>query len=242
MLVYLPNKYLADQVRIQADEFGIHHCTINENGLPEDFINGEKILITHAQIVFNGRSTNFGIGQDSIEVENILLDDAHSCIEIIKTASKFRIPRSSDCYHELLQIFGEALKNQGAGTYADICNESKSAILAVPYWEWEGKQDEVVQILSRYNRSMDKSVWFVWDLLKDNLNNCTAVFSGAGIEISPRLLPMDMYGAFYNASHRVFMSATISNDSFFIRDLGLTKEVIEKPLTFDKNGLAKRWC
>ncbi len=233
-LYICPNKYLADQVRIQADEFGIHHCAINENGLPEDFINGEKILITHAQIVFNGRSTNFGIGQDSIEVENILLDDAHSCIEIIKTASKFRIPRSSDCYHELLQIFGDALKSQGAGTYADICNESKSAILAVPYWEWESKQDEVIQILSKYNKSMDKSVWFVWDLLKDNLDNCTAVFSGAGIEISPRLLPMEMFGAFYNASHRVFMSATISNDSFFIRDLGLTKEVIEMPLTFDK--------
>ncbi len=233
-LYICPNKYLADQVRIQADEFGIHHCAINENGLPEDFINGEKILITHAQIVFNGRSTNFGIGQDSIEVENILLDDAHSCIEIIKTASKFRIPRSSDCYHELLQIFGDALKSQGAGTYADICNESKSAILAVPYWEWESKQDEVIQILSTYNKSMDKSVWFVWDLLKDNLDNCTAVFSGAGIEISPRLLPMEMFGAFYNASHRVFMSATISNDSFFIRDLGLTKEVIERPLTFDK--------
>lgn len=233
-LYICPNKYLADQVRIQADEFGIHHCAINENGLPEDFINGEKILITHAQIVFNGRSTNFGIGQDSIEVENILLDDAHSCIEIIKTASKFRIPRSSDCYHELLQIFGDALKSQGAGTYADICNESKSAILAVPYWEWESKQDEVIQILSKYNKSMDKSVWFVWDLVKDNLDNCTAVFSGAGIEISPRLLPMEMFGAFYNASHRVFMSATISNDSFFIRDLGLTKEVIEMPLTFDK--------
>lgn len=233
-LYICPNKYLAEQVRIQADEFGIHHCAINENGLPEDFINGEKLLITHAQMVFNGRSSNFGIGQDSVVVENILLDDAHSCIEIIKTACKFRIPRSSDCYHELLHLFGEALKKQGAGTYADICNEAKSAILSVPYWDWESKQDEIVQILSKYNKSRDKSVWFVWDLLKDSLKYCMAVFSGAGVEISPRILPMEMFGAFANASHRVFMSATISNDSFFIRDLGLAKEVIENPLTFDK--------
>ncbi|KAB0457883.1 helicase C-terminal domain-containing protein [Vibrio kanaloae] len=233
-LYICPNKYLADQVRIQADEFGIQHCAINENGLPEDFINGEKILITHAQMVFNGRSSNFGIGLDSVDVENFLLDDAHSCIEIIKTGSKFKIPRSSECFNELLHLFGEELKKQGAGTYADICNESKSAILAVPYWDWEGKQDEVVQILSKYNKNMDKSVWFVWNLLKDNLKHCSAVFSGKGIEISPRLLPMDMFGSFFNASHRVFMSATISNDSFFIRDLGLTKEVIENPLTFEK--------
>ncbi|WP_404392280.1 DEAD/DEAH box helicase family protein [Pseudoalteromonas phenolica] len=233
-LYICPNKYLADQVRVQADEFGIHHCEISEVGLPEDFINGEKILITHAQTVFNGRSTNFGIGKESIEVENILLDDAHSCIETIKSASTFRIPRTSDCYRELLQLFGDALKSQGAGTYADICNESKSAILAVPYWEWESKQDEVVQILSKYNKKMDKSVWFVWDLLKDSLKHCMAVFSGSGVEVSPRLLPMEMFGTFAKASHRVFMSATISNDSFFIRDLGLAKAVIEKPLTFDK--------
>ncbi|WP_046007353.1 DEAD/DEAH box helicase family protein [Pseudoalteromonas rubra] len=233
-LYVCPNKYLADQVRIQAEEFGIHHCEISEVGLPEDFINGEKILITHAQKVFNGRSADFGIGQHSIDVENILLDDAHSCIETIKSASTFQIPRSSNCYHELLQLFGDALKGQGAGTYADICNESKSAILSVPYWEWEGKQEEVVQILSKYNKTKDKSVWFTWDLLKDNLKHCTAVFSGTGIEVSPRLLPIEMFGTFSRASHRVFMSATISNDSFFIRDLGLKKEVIQNPLTFDK--------
>ncbi|NDW22136.1 DEAD/DEAH box helicase [Alteromonas hispanica] len=233
-LYVCPNKYLAAQVRIQADEFGIQHCDITAHGLPEDFINGEKILITHAQTIFNGRSANFGIGRDSVEVENILLDDAHSCIEAIKSASKFKIPRSSDCYHELLQLFGESLAGQGAGTFADIQNESRNAILAVPYWEWEAKQDEVVQVLSKYNKSKDKHVWFVWELLKNNLSNCVAAFSGMELEISPRLLPIEMFGTFDKASHRVFMSATISNDSFFIRDLGLKREVIENPLTFEK--------
>lgn len=233
-LYVCPSKYLADQVRIQADEFGINHCSIGENGLPEDFVNGEKILITHAQVIFNGRSKHFGIGQKSIEVENILLDDAHSCIDIIKTSCKFQIPRSSECYTELLDIFGESLKKQGAGTYADLVNQSTSAILAVPYWDWESKQEEVVSILSKYNKNNDKSVWFVWDLLKNNLKNCLAVFSGREIEISPRIIPIEMFGAFSNASHRVFMSATISNDSFFIRDLGLDRNVVEHPLTFDK--------
>lgn len=233
-LYICPNIYLAEQVCLQAEEFGIPYCTITQNGLPEDFINGEKILITHAQMVFNGRSSNFGIGKNSVEVDNILLDDAHSCIEVIKTGSKFVIPRSSECFNELLHLFGDDLKKQGAGTYSDICNESKSAILAIPYWAWEGKQDEIIQILSKYNKSKDQSVWFVWELLKDNLKQCVAVFSGACIEISPRLLPIEMFGAFFNASHRVFMSATISNDSFFIRDLGLTKKIIENPLTFEK--------
>ncbi|MES9962183.1 MAG: DEAD/DEAH box helicase [Candidatus Sedimenticola sp. 20ELBAFRAG] len=233
-LYICPSKYLADQVRTQADEFGIHHCSLDANGLPEDFVNGEKILITHAHTLFNGRSKNFGVGQDSVDVDNIILDDAHSCIEIIKSSCKFKIPRSSECYVELLNLFRDSLNRQGAGTFADIVNESKSAILAVPYWDWQDKEQEVVSILSKYNRSRDKSVWFSWDLLKNNLANCVAVFSGGEVEISPRILPVEKFGAFANASHRVFMSATISNDSFFIRDLGLAKEVIESPLSFKK--------
>lgn len=233
-LYLCPNKYLAEQVKTQADEFGISHCSIGQEGLPEDFMNGEKILITHAQTLFNGRSKNFGIGNSSVGVENIVLDDAHSCIEVIKSACKFKIPRSSECYSELLQIFSESLKKQGNGTFSDINNKSKSAILAVPYWDWQSKTDEVVEILSKYNRNMDKGVWFVWELLKNNIKNCLAVFSGSEIEISPYTLPIEMFGAFNNASHRVFMSATIANDSFFIRDLGIEKEIIETPLTFDK--------
>lgn len=233
-LYICPTKYLAEQVRIQADEFGIKYCSIGHEGLPEDFMNGEKLLITHAQMLFNGRSTKFGIGRKSIDVDNILLDDAHSCIEVIKDACKFKIPRSSECYTELLHLFTESLKSQGSGTFSDIINKSNSAILAIPYWDWQSKVDEVVDILSKYNRNMDKGVWFAWELLKDNIENCLAVFSGNEIEISPYTLPIEEFGAFSNASHRVFMSATISNDSFFIRDLGIDKNVIESPLTFDK--------
>mgnify|MGYP003650495899 CR=1 FL=1 len=233
-LYLCPNKYLADQVRTQAMEFGIQHCSIDENGLPEDFVNGEKILITHAQMLFNGRSKGFGIGYNSAEVENVLLDDAHSCIEIIKTSCKFKIPKESDCYAELRDLFKGSLKKQGAGTFADIANESRGAILAVPYWDWQDKEDEVVDILSKYNRNRDKSVWFTWELLKDNIKNCVAVFSGSEVEISPYIIPIEKFGAFFNASHRVFMSATISNDSFFIRDLGIAKSVVESPLTYKK--------
>ena len=233
-LFVCPNKYLAEQVKIQADEFGIQYCSIGQEGLPEDFMNGEKLLITHAQMLFNGRSTNFGIGRNSLNVDNILIDDAHSCIEVIKDSCKFKIPRTSDCYTELLQIFSESLKSQGSGSFSDINNKSKSAILAVPYWDWRSKEDEVVDVLSKYNRNRDKGVWFAWELLKDNISNCLAVFSGNEIEISPYTLPIDEFGAFSNATHRVFMSATISNDSFFMRDLGLEKEVIECPLTFEK--------
>ena len=69
---------------------------------------------------------------------------------MIKSSCKFKIPRTSGCYDELLQLFSESLKSQGAGTFSDIKNKSHNAILAVPYWDWLSKADEVVEILSRY--------------------------------------------------------------------------------------------
>ena len=106
-----------------------------------------------------------------------MLDDAHSCIEIIKSSCKFQIPRSSECYGELLPLFSESLKSQGSGTFSDISNKSNSAILAVPYWDWQSKTDEVVDILSKYNLKKDDGIWFDWELIKNNIKNCFAVFS-----------------------------------------------------------------
>lgn len=56
-LYICPNKYLVQQVCSEADKFGIPFCTFDEvSGIPNDFLSGEKVLITHVQKVFNGRS------------------------------------------------------------------------------------------------------------------------------------------------------------------------------------------
>ncbi len=233
-LYVCPDKYLAEQVKEQANEFGISVCSIEGDTLPDDFMNGERILVTHAHVIFNGKSKRFGIGTNSISVENILLDDAHSCIDVIKDACKIRISRKFECYNLLLDLFKDSLQSQGSGTFEDIKNKRKSAILAVPYWDWNVKKDEVISIIGKYNVYNEKGIWFAWDLLKDNLLNCIAVFSGNEIEITPYTLPIEQFGAFFNSNHRIFMSATISDDSFFIKDLGLTKDVIETPLTYEK--------
>ena len=60
-LYLCPNKYLAQQVMLEARKFGISHCTISaDNTLPNDFIDGNKMLITYIQKVFNGK-TIFGL-------------------------------------------------------------------------------------------------------------------------------------------------------------------------------------
>lgn len=241
--VYLcPNNYLVKQVQTQAKEFGVPFCSLDSD-LPSDFVDGSKILICNSSKLFNGRSSNFGIGQNSIEVSSILLDDAHSCIEIIKQSCTIKIERNeNNYYNDLFSLFSQELKRQGMGTFSDIENASPKSILAVPYWDWYEKIEEVTRILSKCNNDPKRinGIWFPWEIIKDNLKDCLCVFSGTEIEITPYKLPLKKFGAFFKAKHRVFMSATISNDSFFIKDLGVEKKVVEVPLTLNNKWSGER--
>lgn len=89
-LYVCPNRYLVKQVQEEAEKFGIQHeVLLDGNELSDDFIAGQKILITHAQKVFNGKSI-FGIGSKSIDINSIILDDSHTCIDVIKSHSQLQ--------------------------------------------------------------------------------------------------------------------------------------------------------
>ena len=98
-----PNKYLASQLTLEASKFGIPVCTICENNeLPEEFLNSKRILITHVQKVFNGM-TKFRTGGAYLHVGNIVLDDAHACLDSIRDAFVMKIKRNDgkELYNEL---------------------------------------------------------------------------------------------------------------------------------------------
>jgi len=83
-LYLCPDRYLAEQVRQEAQKFGIPHAEISSsNELPDSFLDRGKILITNVQKVFTGR-TIFGLNNRSIEVGAVVIDDSHACIDSIK--------------------------------------------------------------------------------------------------------------------------------------------------------------
>ena len=71
-------------------------------------------------------------------------------------------------------------------------------------------------------------------MLKDLLAHCQCVISGAAIEIEPRIAPLSAFGSYSKARHRVFMSATVTDDVFLIKGLQLQPETISTPLTYTK--------
>lgn len=227
-LYLCPDHFLIAQTCEQAKQFGIRTCTA-EDGIPEAFENGSRILVTSVQKLFNGM-TKFGLNRQSMNVDTVLMDDAHACADRIRDACRIRIPSNEPAYATLKAMFATDLEQQGVGTFADIENGKREAILPVPYWAWIGREAEVAAILSA--QSDRRSVKFAWPLLKDMLRHCQCVVSGAAIEIEPFLAPLDAFGSYARARHRIFMSATVTDDAFLVKGLGLELKTITKPLTY----------
>lgn len=230
--VYIcPNKYLVGQVCKEAVKFGIQVCTIGENNLlPNEFMNGNRILVTHVQKMFNGK-TIFGTGNLSEPIGAIVLDDAHACIDSIRDAFVIKIKRNKnrELYEKFLDLFEADLIEQGEGTFWDIKhNDDYESLKMIPYWSWIEKKSQVLEILA--SNEKDGSITFVWPLIKDMLEHCQAFINGGELQIMPVVAPINMFGSFSNAKHRVLMSATTQDDSFFVKLLGVSVEAIKNPV------------
>ena len=235
--IYLcPNNYLVNQIREEAKSFGISTVEFEGSGTPPplEFKNSEAILIANCHKLFNGKST-FGVSRterDQVKIGSIVMDDAHRCLDIIKNTFSIKIIRKKNgvenpVYQKFLNLFESSLTNQGVGTCADI-KDGLDAYMAVPFWSWAEKKDNALAILQEHKENSD--VEFGWDLIKDKLEFCTCIISGKQLEISPRMIPIDGIPSFVNAERRIFLSATLTEDAFLVKDLDIDAESVKEPL------------
>jgi replicative superfamily II helicase len=233
-LYVCPNRFLVNQTVEQASQFGVNTVTVDDD-LPTEFLDGKTILVTHVQKAFNGL-TKFGLGPNSVSVGTILIDDAHACIDSIRASCVITLDSTHQAYSEIVDLFAPDLEDQGVGTFADIRRHSFSALLPVPYWAWRDRTGEVAGVLSKYAKSNE--IKFAWPLLKDMLADCLCIVSGKTLEIAPYQPPLHRFGSYHKAGHRIFMSATVTDDSFLIKGLGLAEDVVNKPLVYE----AEKWA
>ena len=103
----VPDAYLVEQVCKEAQTLGIKTST-DENDL--SFIRGQSILIINIHKLINGKSV-FGMrGVNNVEIGSIIIDDAHACLTTIKDQYTLQIPRETEMYSKILQLFSESLK------------------------------------------------------------------------------------------------------------------------------------
>ena len=233
-LYICPNKYLVRQVCSEADKFGIPFCTFGESTeIPNDFLAGSKILITHVQKIFNGRSV-FGTDNNYIKTGAVLMDDSHACIDTIKSAFTISISKSEnpEIYSKILTLFNDDMIEQGEGSWLDIQAGDYNTFMAVPYWSWNNKKTEMLKILSAAQEN--SQIYYTWPLMRDQIENYCCYISGSKIEISPYNVSIRTFGSFSYATHRILMSATTQDDSFFVKGLEFRPEAVKNPLRNEK--------
>ena len=227
-----PDKYLVEQTCSQAKQFGIDYVTVDSDGdIPDEFYDSKSILIVHVQKVFNG-FTKFGLGNRSVDVDAIVLDDSHACISSIEDSANIRVIRGGNLYDQILSTFEDYLKDQGLAVFKEILNGDSYDVVNVPYWAWTEKFEQIVQIFLDNDEEVNK---FSWNLIKDELKECRCLISSYSIEIYPLRTPIYKYKFFDKASHRILMSATTNNDAAFIKALGIDKKAILNPLVDEKS-------
>ncbi len=231
-LYLCPNLHLVAQVRREAEKLGIKHIDVDQNNMfPPEFFDSTGILVTTVQKLFNGLSIFRVAGRPNpINVGTILIDDAHACINIAREQFTSRFSRNSTIGKQIFGFFEEVLKQQAIGMYADVSRGDSKAYLQVPYWAWQARLGDIATLFSGQSESND--LLFQWPFFKSGevLANSVSVISGDHVEVSPRLLPIDLIPSFDNAQHRIYMSATLVDDAALVRDFAADPTSVQGPI------------
>lgn len=238
--VYIcPDNYLLNQAKNQAILYGIPVCEIEDNNqFPADFVNCKSILLCNFHKLFNAKSI---FNRDNIEIGAIVIDDAHSCLDIARQNTTIEINRDHEVFKRLIRLFEVDLKRQAPGSFRGLIEGDPYAkILKVPYWTWFDRKDEILDILSEF--STDKELLlFKWQLVCDSLDSFDCFFGPKGFEISPSIVPFESVKSFSEAKFKYILSATFEDQVDLIKDFGISeKSVIEAIIPKNRKDVGQR--
>lgn len=228
--VYLvPDDFLVAQVQAQASQLGIDYASAPEEA---SFQQCRAVLICTFAKLFNGLSA-FGVEGSvaktpKFSLNALVIDDAHACVVRADQAFRLRIDRDADAYDKLLQLFRDDLYGQSPNALMDLEDRRYSALLEVPFWAWQDKQDQVMQVL--HPMSTQDNLKFQWPLVVDCLPLCTAVFTRDAVEIQAPIHPTDLLTGFHEAKRRVYLTATLADDSVLVRHFGADPKSVANPI------------
>lgn len=215
----VPDDYLVSQVEAEAKRLSII-TTRNENSA--DYLRGHAILVVNIFKLINAKSV-FGLRAiDNVPIGTVVIDDVHSALATTENQFCIKIPRKHNLYTEMLSIFSDSLKQQSEMKFQELEEGLEYHDMLLPFWTWQTKQKELITLINKY-RGEDIFKWNV-PLLKNVLHLCKCIISTNGIEITPNSIPIDEIASFHQSNRRIFMSATLADDTPFLTHFGVNFE------------------
>jgi hypothetical protein len=239
-VVYLcPTTQLVNQVLTEAANLGIkasYYRAMQPHPDPQATA-GRSIIVCTYDKLFNGKST-FQREDVDLVPEAIALDDAHSGMDVVRDAFRIRIKLQDHdvLFAALLRLLRAPCRDDQPGQWAGIERADEAALIEVPFWTWTPLVEQLRPILEqRYQEEEarehdNNALLFPWPYLRDHLRWCRCLVSGSCIEIVPELPPVQLARPFFAAKHRLFLSATLSDDSALVRELGCDPAAAKAPI------------
>ena len=234
-VVYLcPTMQLAEQVVMEARHLGIEAVLYSGNqSLPgADALAGRAIVVCSYDKMFNARTT---FDRDDVQLTPcaLVLDDAHSGIQKIRDSFTLQI-EVGEIYDSLLKILGNSCKEYHPGPWGGIERKDPAANLEIPFWIWASVLDDIRDVLEKLGDTQPYA--FVWGYLRDHLRWCRCIISGRGIEVFLDIPAVHLSRSYSQAGHRMFMSATLSDDSSLVREIGCSATAALTPIMPPSDG------
>lgn len=228
-VVYLcADTYLVEQVRAEASSLGIATTSNPREGR---FRACEAVLVVTFQKLVNGRSV-FGVsgdGKDVIPLGLVIVDDAHAALTTTEGQFKITLPSSHEAYKPLLDMFADDLKKQSPKVWGDLQDNDPNAVMRVPFWSWAEREAEVLELLRPHRN--DAALLFNWPLVADTIRLCAATVTSRTFEIRPPCPNIGLITAFAKAQRRVYLTATLADDSVLVSDLDADPDSVAHPIT-----------
>lgn len=237
-MVYLcPTRQLVQQTLDKAAEVSISAVAYEPGpaDLPTAFLNGQSVLVATYAAVFNGRS-KFGIlgsGSEPVLVGAVICDDAHVALSAIRDAFTLTVLRKAheELYQELCTRFRADFNQIGRiGIFDDVVEREEPGVLEVPYRAWGVKAPAIRELLAR---SYADAFKYQLPLLRNSFELCHVLISSRDFSITPLLPLVDQFPMFQECPRRVYMSATIADDSSIIRTFDANTKSIKEPIIPD---------
>jgi replicative superfamily II helicase len=237
-VMYLcPNNQLVRQTADKAAEVGIDTITYEAGpgNLPATFLNSTAILVATYNALFHGRS-KFGVlgsGNEPVRIGGIICDDAHTAFSTVRDAFSISISRTdhADLYTEIITRFRSDFEAIGKiGSFDDVAERQHTEVLEVPYTSWLAKAEALRQLLARDH---DEEFRYELPLLRDHFSACHALISARDIYITPIQPLVHLLPTFEDCRRRVYMSATIADDSSIIRTFDANPKSVGEPIIPD---------
>ncbi|MCC7213167.1 MAG: DEAD/DEAH box helicase family protein [Candidatus Brocadia sp.] len=231
--VYIcPDNYLVKQVIDAAKELGVE---VTDDIHSSRFLSGKAILVANVYKLVNGMSA-FGVGDEGMKlrISSLVIDDAHACLDTVEEQFTVNIPAKSDAYKELFNVIRGSLHSECETKAIEIENDDPTSYMQVPYWVWQDKMSDISRILVKHRA--EEFLRFVWPLVKENLKLSHCVVNASGIEISPHSIPIHMIPSIVEADRKIFMTATLVDDSILASHFGVNEEHIKTPIVPESVG------